>query len=261
MLNDANFKPVYASGENEPAEFFIEALVNSNSFDLGLGYFSSSGFRALSIGFAYFIKHGGKMRIIINDVLSELDKKAILKGQEKVIDSTFEEKILNDILKLKETLSKSDKHFFNCISWLISTDRIEIKATVPKNNRIGIVHQKFGIFKDLIGNELVFTGSINFSANAIFNNIESLVCDYSWADNQVSKDRIQHFNNLFYKSWNGLSEVVKIIPIENIKSIIQKEFPVNDIESLVKGELELMRELEGDYRISESFKKRVLPRI
>lgn len=257
MLKDAEFKPVYASGEHEPAELFIEALVNSTSFDLGLGYFSSSGFRALSIGFAYFIKNGGKMRIIINDVLSESDRKAILKGQEKTIDSTFEEKILNDILKLKETLSKSDIHFFNCISWLVATNRIEIMATVSKNNRVGIVHQKFGIFKDLIGNELVFTGSINFSANAIFNNIESLVCDYSWAENQLSKDRIQHFNNLFFKTWNGLSEVVEKIPIENIKAIIQKEFPVNDIESLVEEELELMRELEGDYRLSESFKKRI----
>src|SRR5690606_7086678 len=52
-------------------------------------------------------------------------------------------------------------------------------------------------------------------------------------------------------------EVVQIIPIENIKTLIQKEFPINDIESLVEDELELMREIETDYRISESFKKRI----
>lgn len=257
MFKDADFKPVYASGENEPAEFFLEALVNSNSFDLGLGYFSSSGFRALSVGFAYFIKKGGRMRIIINDVLTSIDKDAILKGQNKTLDSYFEEKILNDILTLKEVLSKSDRHFFNCISWLIATNQIEIKASVPKNNKVGIVHQKFGIFKDQIGNELVFTGSINFSANAIFNNIESLICDYSWADSQVSKERIQHFNNLFYKTWNGLSDVVEIIPIEKIKAIIQKEFPVNDIECLIEDELNLIRDLEEDPRLSESYKKRI----
>ncbi len=78
MLPEADFKSVYATGEAEPSEFFLDALVNSNQLDLGLGYFSSSGFRALSIGFAFFIKRGGRMRMIINNILSEQDKAAII---------------------------------------------------------------------------------------------------------------------------------------------------------------------------------------
>ena len=29
MLNDIDFEPVYTSGEHEPAEFFLDALVNA----------------------------------------------------------------------------------------------------------------------------------------------------------------------------------------------------------------------------------------
>lgn len=257
MLKDADFKPVYASGEYEPAEFFIEALINSSSFDLGLGYFSSSGFRALSIGFAYFIKRGGKMRIIINDVLDEDDKNAILKGQSKNVESKFEESLVNDILKLKEVLSKADQHFFNCLSWLIATNRVEIKATVPKRNNVGIVHQKFGLFSDQSDNELVFTGSVNFSANAIFNNVESLICDFSWGDSHVSKERVEHFKNLFHKTWMGFSDVVEIIPLENTKAIIRDEFPLKDLDELVEEELSLIKEFTSDQKLPESYRTKV----
>jgi len=257
MLKDADFKPVYASGEFEPAEFFIEALINSNSFDLGLGYFSSSGFRALSIGFAYFLKRGGKMRIIVNNILSEEDKSAIIKGQQKDVEAKLENGIINDILKLKEVLSKADQHFFNCLSWLIATNRLEIKATIPKRNSTGIVHQKFGLFEDQAKDELVFTGSINFSANALINNVESLVCDFSWGDSQISKDRIAHFKGLFHKTWMGFSDVVEIIPIEKTKAIIRKEYPMRDLEELIEDELDLIKGYSIDYKLPKSYQKKV----
>ena len=69
MLNDVKFKHSYSSGYDEPKEFFTEALIESSSFDLGLGFFSSSGIRSLAYGFALFIANGGKMRVIINHIL------------------------------------------------------------------------------------------------------------------------------------------------------------------------------------------------
>jgi len=81
MLRDIELKNMYSSGIDEPKEFFTEVLVESNIFDLGLGFFSSSGIRSLSYGFALFIANGGKMRVVINQVLSAADKTAIEKGQ------------------------------------------------------------------------------------------------------------------------------------------------------------------------------------
>ena len=113
MLRDCEFELTYSTGLlHEPKEFFTEALIESKSFDLGLGFFSTSGIRCLAYGFALFIANGGKMRVVINHILSEQDKDAIEKGQAGVIDN-FEDRILNDVTQLCNTLSRQDEQFFS----------------------------------------------------------------------------------------------------------------------------------------------------
>ena len=55
--------------EWEPVGFFSESLCNATLFDIKLGFFSSSAINVLSDGFAVFLYNGGKMRMVINDVL------------------------------------------------------------------------------------------------------------------------------------------------------------------------------------------------
>jgi hypothetical protein len=116
--------------EWEPIDFFSECLCNSKRFDLKLGFFSSSAIRTLSDGFALFLHHGGTMRLIINNILSSQDKNAIIAGIEENPATVFD---LSDITALKNTLSESDKLFFDCLAWLISEKRIEIKIIAPKD--------------------------------------------------------------------------------------------------------------------------------
>ena len=80
MLRDIVFPENYAyrnGSENDTKQFYIDALSHSTEICLLLGYFSSSAINVLSLGFANFIYKGGKMRAIINNVLSEEDKKAM----------------------------------------------------------------------------------------------------------------------------------------------------------------------------------------
>ena len=86
MLRDCHFEFDYDSGVHEPKDFLTEAMIESKSFDLGLGFFSTSAIQSLSYGFAIFIANGGRMRVIINDVLSDKDKDAIIKGQTNVLE-------------------------------------------------------------------------------------------------------------------------------------------------------------------------------
>lgn len=245
MLKDVSFEIVYSTGENEPIEFFFNALTESNQFDLGLGYFSSTAINVLSAGFAYFIHKGGRMRIIINDFLSEEDKTAIIEGT-KGQEISFEEKILDDIRSLASILSFQDKHFFKCLSYLISTNRIEFLAVVPKNRKGGIAHNKYGIFTDEENNKVVFNGSANFSKNALLNNVESISCYKSWADSQSDLERLNYFENIFTKTWNGESKNVQIISIEKVRSYIQTNYPVKDSRELLADEKELINNMH-DY--------------
>ena len=131
--------------EWEPVGFFSEALCNATQFDLKLGFFSSSAINVLADGFAAFLYNGGRMRMIINDILSTEDKDVILIAQNKnLIIPAFN---LNDLESIKNTLSDRGKHFFECLSWLIRNNRLDIKIIKPDelyfiNLIIGINYNK-----------------------------------------------------------------------------------------------------------------------
>ncbi len=258
MLSNANIQVVYSSGDTEPIEFFFDALTESDRLDLGLGYFSSSSFRALSLGFAYFICQGGQMRIIINDVLSHQDTEAIEKGMCANPDELIEQFINDDIFKLEETLSRSDKHFFNCLSWLIANNKLKIIAITPSNSSAGIAHHKFGIFKDKEGNRVAFNRSTNFSSTALVNNLESITCSKSWTQERSEIARIEHFENLFENIWQGTFKNVRVIKIDKIHSSIREKFPVANLEDLLVEEERLIYQTIQSPSISESFKNKIL---
>lgn len=246
MLKDNTFDIIYTSGKNEPIQFFFDAFIESKSLDLGLGFFNSSALQALSLGFAYFIVRGGKMRVIINDRLSLQDKEAIIKGQCQ-INEAIEDNILEDIQSLSSSLSKQDKHFFNCFSYLISQNRIEFIATVPKGNtdNTGIAHPKYGVFKDKDNNIVAFNGSANFSKNALYNNFESISCYCSWKGSD-ELERVHYFEEMFNFIWEGKDEFLHIIPIEKVKTYIAEEFSSKNISQLLKDEKELLSEIFGE---------------
>jgi superfamily II DNA or RNA helicase len=256
MLSEIPFKIVYATGETEPIDFFFEALLESKSFDLALGFFNSSGINVLHAGFAFFILSGGKMRVIINDILSKDDKQAIENGLSKP-DEYFEDIILDNFNTLSKTLSYQDDHFFKCLSYLISKKQIEFMATVPKNLSGGIAHNKFGIFSDEFNNKVAFNGSINFSKTALIKNIESISCYKSWSGEKNETARLTYFENYFNKIWLGKAENIRTIPIQKIKYAISENFPSPEIEQLISEENEL---IYNNPNISLKLNKKIIDR-
>ena len=252
MLTDVIFKNSYSSGYDEPKEFFTEALLESISFDLGLGFFSSSGIRSLAHGFALFIANGGKMRIVINHLLSPQDKNAIKIGQEHLIKD-FEERILSDIEKLTQILSKEDEHFFQCLSYLISINRIAFIATVSTHGGLG--HDKYGIFADEKGNKVAFIGSANFSQSALESNGETITIFTSSHDPK----RVEEYQNLFNNSWAGDTPHLIHIPIDRVKTYIEHRFSSPSIKTLLQEEQVLRHNSLTNGRQLTSIPHRSLP--
>jgi superfamily II DNA or RNA helicase len=253
MLRDIELKNMYSSGIDEPKEFFTEALVESKTFDLGLGFFSSSGIRSLSYGFALFIANGGKMRVVINQVLSAIDKAAIEKGQSEVIDN-FEEKIIADINRLAETLSKADEQFFRCFSYLISISRIEFVATVSTKG--GLAHDKYGVFTDLQGNKIAFIGSANFSETALELNGETITVFSSWNDS----NRVSEFQNIFNESWEEDTPHLIHIPLNEVKTHIEGKFSPETVAELIQHGVDL-RDIENLHETPMTKIKPLSPRL
>ena len=103
----------YRPGEyNSPEKFFNDGLENSNEFDLQLGYFSSATISVLADGFATFISKGGKMRLVINHIVSTEDKNAISKGLKGGFINCFD---LTDFAQLRKTFDEYTQQFFECL--------------------------------------------------------------------------------------------------------------------------------------------------
>ena len=253
MLRDVNFKHSYSSGYDEPKDFFTEALIESSTFDLGLGFFSSSGIRSLAYGFALFIANGGKMRVVINHILSKEDKVAIENGQKHLVDD-FESRILSDIAKLTQTLSREDEHFFRCLSYLISINRIQFIATISTKGGLG--HDKYGIFTDESGHKVAFIGSANFSHSALELNGETITVFTSSDDDE----RISEYQALFEHSWENDTPHLIHIPIDEVKTLISESFPKIPLEQLLGNGISL-REEDSVNKFSKPLSQSVLDRI
>ncbi len=245
MLKDKDFKYRYSTGRKDlPFDFFEIALSNSRSFDMGLGYFSSASFNILSVGIAHFISNGGNMRLYINQHLTE-DDYNLLQNKDKI---DFEEYILQSFYALRKTLSQRDEHFFKCLSFLVQTNRIEIKIVIPKTG--GLAHEKFGVFTDENNDKVAFTGSLNLTAAALVRNIETIECTCSWKGSD-SKERIEISEQDFTEIWDGKTNNVLVFPAKKFCQEIVKTYPNVDANELLIQENEIIKKLSKKLTIED----------
>lgn len=226
----------YKTGsENEPLQFYLEGLANSSEFHLLLGYFSSAAINLLSVGFATFISKGGKMRMVINHLLSEKDKEAFEKGLNANTSKVFD---LTDIVALGRILDEYDTHFFECLAHLIAENRIEIKIVKPKNGR-GIAHYKSGVFSDG-ENNVGYKASCNFTLNGLSENLEELEAFLSWENgrsNKLIKKQMKIIDDYFAEN----DDSVEYLSASDIEIAIRDKFGNKDLNELIVQEDELLK--------------------
>lgn len=252
MLKDCEWSEDrdYKTGSsNEPLQFYLDGLANSTQFDLLLGYFSSSAISLLSVGFATFISKGGKMRMIINHLLSEKDKEAIQKAEgpsAKVFD-------LTDVEGLQRVLDDYDSHFFECLAYLIAQKRIEIKVIKPKSGK-GIAHYKSGVFSD--GVDFVgYKASCNFTLYGLSENLEELEAFLSWENgrsNKLIKKQLQLIERYFKEE----DEDVEYVPAEEIEVVLKERFNKKDLHELLVQEEQLVKR-KGSLMANPKLKKTI----
>lgn len=220
----------------EPIGFFSDCLCNSTQFDLMLGFFSSSAINVLADGFATFLYNGGSMNLIVNDILTEQDKNAIANGN---LDTPIPFFDIENIEKLKDTLSERDAHFFECLSWLIRNNRLNIKIVVPKDG-VGISHTKTGVFSDGV-NKVGFDGSCNFSRSALIDNIESLTVSCDW-DGNTAAATINEIKNEFENVFSGKDENVVFVPADKVRTHITDSFKNKELKDLLEDEYKFIQQ-------------------
>lgn len=236
MLCDVDWAEngTYCPGEiYSPEKFFNDGLTNSTEFDLQLGYFSSAAISVLANGFATFISNRGRMRLVINQIVSEADKEAIKKGVCGHYINCFD---LTDFDMLRNTFD-AYQQFFECLAFLIHVKRIDIRIIRPRN-RMGISHTKSGQFRD--GDSVTsFTGSANFTISGLFNNLEEIKIDRSDSIDKMVRNRIQGQRAQFDAIMNGQKQNIEYLSPDRLITAVNASFGGKDVDELLDVERKL----------------------
>ena len=254
MLYDVDWAEdgTYRPGEkNSPEKFFNDGLRNSCEFDLQLGYFSSAAISVLAEGFATFIANGGRMRLVINQIVSEADKKAINKGMNGTFIDCFD---LTDFESLRKTFDEYQQQFFDCIAFLIYNKRIDIRIIRPRNRK-GIAHTKSGQFRD--GDSVTsFTGSANFTISGLFNNLEEIKIDRSDSIDTMVRARIKSQRSEFDAIMNRQKRGIEYLSADKLEAAVASSFGGKDVDELLDVERKLKR-IKAEKEISRMNEERV----
>lgn len=245
MLYEVDWAPdgTYRPGEQfSPERFYDDCLKNSNEFDLQLGYFSSAAISVLADGFATFISNGGKMRLVINHILSQKDKDAVTKGISGELIDCFD---LTNFEALRTTFDEYTQQFFDCFAFLIRSQRIEIQIIKPRG-KSGISHYKSGQFRD--GDSVTsFDGSANFTIGGLFNNLEHIKIERSDSIDLRVQKSIQNARKEFDDIMAGRKTNITYLSPEHLIAAVSSAYGDKDIEELLHVERKL-REAKRERR-------------
>lgn len=216
--------------------FYTPVLQESVLYQRSVGFFSSTALIELTKGISGIVENGGKIQFIVSPYLNQEDIKAIQKGYEnrKIIERAL-------LREYKEPENYFQEERLNLLSHLIENGHLEIKvAFTPPNKSTGMYHEKVGIVTDAIGNKIVFTGSLNETINAFYNNYESIVVFTSWEE---SKQYAEEMQKDFETLWNNEDADLEVIEFPDV---IKEKIKVNQKTQINYGVDEKEKEKEHE---------------
>ena len=99
----------------------------------------------------------------------------------------------------KVSASALVKHTLECLAYLLSTDRLQIRIAWLKDG--GLFHPKVWFFRD-DESTVVAHGSSNFTASGLVRNYEQVSVEASWRS-EVAVETIETLTDEFEALWDG----------------------------------------------------------
>lgn len=190
------------------------ALREAVYYRRSVGFFSSSVFSLLLNSLPSFIRNNGKIHLIVSPELSNDDIKAIQLGYEKKSDLLNRRFLENFDAEIR----LFDDVGLDTLAELVARGILYVKVASVKND-FGIYHDKLGILTDKVGNNVVFYGSPNSSANAYLNNYEKIrvVRDWIQGEGEAVRDEISEFDSM----WEDRNPYLEVFDfMESVKECI-----------------------------------------
>lgn len=186
------------------ADFYKPALSVAIQYDRGVGFFSSGWLRLVAQGMVQFAANGGRARIITSPILAEADWEALITGEDAKRDPILRTALMANVADLEKSL---ETNTLSALAWMIADQILDIKLAVPQNKLSGDFHDKFGVFTDVEGNRLSFSGSPNESIRGT-ENYESVKIFKSWEPS--FEDFVERDAHRFERLWQNKDANVRV---------------------------------------------------
>ncbi|MFI9633587.1 DEAD/DEAH box helicase family protein [Nocardia sp. NPDC051929] len=171
--------------EDVVASFYMPAFSAATSYSRAVGYFTSTSMALFARGIEAFAARGGNMRLVASPQLNEEDVIDIERGYD--VREVVERATLRALdLEQRETVLDG----LGLLGRLIAEGRLDIKlAFVAQEGRVGVYHEKIGIFRDAFGDLVAFTGSSNETYGGLMANFESVEVYRGWVAGDGARAR------------------------------------------------------------------------
>ncbi len=206
-------------------DFYTPLLSEAVLYRRAVGFFSSSSLINLTEGIRGLIENGGRIEIIASPRLSDEDIEAIRDGFER-----RDEIIIECLLReLKHPKGRFEEARLNLLSNLIASGLMTIKiAFLETSSAVGMFHEKLGLIYDADDNIVAFSGSMNESANAFYENYESIDVYTSWS---VDADRVYDKQSAFLAMWGDYEPGIRVLEFPEVnKAIIDRYRRTPDVD-------------------------------
>ena len=238
-LTEMVLKETYDSDEDDILhDFYIPVLSQSVRYDRLAGYFSSTALAISARGMAQFLRNGGKMRLVTSVQITTEDQKAIKEGldtPENIISRTMEEDL--------DIVDRLKKDHVAALAWMLAKETLEIKIVVPLStdglfhtdelDYNSIYHQKIGILHDKNSNIVTFSGSVNETGKAWYDNVEEFKVFCSWKDGQdkYGSEDVKRFE----KFWYGQSSCARVFDLPTaVRERLIRYTPVTEDDAVAR---------------------------
>ena len=205
-FRDVDIHGTYSAGDDALNTFYVPLLKRAVSYDRIAGYFSSMALVVAASGVSRFVAAGGQMRLIVGAQLVEEDVKAITVGEP--LTEVLARRLLTDPLTATDVVVR---HRLETLAFLVEQGRLRIKIGVPTDETgkplpahktSAYFHSKFGILRDVDGNNVAFIGSDNESASGWRRHHETFSVAVSWMP-EVWAFQGEDLVRRFESQWNG----------------------------------------------------------
>lgn len=190
--------------EDVVQNFFVPAFTVASSYSRAVGYFTSTSLALCARGIEIFAERGGSMKLIASPHLNEDDIVDIERGYD--VRAVLERATLRELEdEQPETVSDG----LGLLGRLIADGRLDIKlAFVERDGRVGIYHEKIGVFRDELGDLVGFTGSSNETYGGLMANFESVEVYRGWVSGDGT--RALRLESDFQSLWANKTPHLKV---------------------------------------------------